>query len=99
MDSSMIDFVYETYSYIYNEKPSFRKSVSWSSLKKDDYDNDYMEYQYAIECIIKKLNISNRLEFDYIFWQDAKRINSLKKDEKKKEIKKLLNNCCGEEVK
>ncbi|SKB93343.1 hypothetical protein SAMN06296386_109125 [Lachnospiraceae bacterium] len=92
MDSIMRDFVYESYYIVQgkerknSEKPGFKKDCSWSQVEKKEYDN----YQKAIDQIIKskKLNI-NRVEFDFMFWNQAKRLKNKTVSEQHEIIKKI----------
>lgn len=74
MDGIMRRFVYDSYCIVKDkhQKPKFKRNGAWSKIEKAE--GDYKNYQNAIDSIInsKKLGI-NRIEFDYIYWGDAKR--------------------------
>ncbi len=97
MDSIMLDFVFESYYIVVlkkerkrGERPGFRKDLTWSRLKDKEDKEQYTKYQETIRKIIenRKLNI-NPIEFDYMFWDEAKRIYDLKATDKKDALKKL----------
>ena len=75
MDSAMRDFVYRSYRLFMGEKPGFYISKPWSNLDGVKGQREYLAYQAAIEEIIlfKGLHI-RRIEFDYLFWDEAKRL-------------------------
>ncbi len=88
LDSLMRDFVYKSYYYFTtdnNRKPNNVKAIfdpecSWSKIGKPDYKrDDYDNYQEAIKKLIeiakdKGLLINNKIEFDYLFWGEAKKL-------------------------
>lgn len=62
-------------------EPIFNPECSWSKIGNPDYPQykkeDYDNYQLAIQTIIdeakkKGFLISNKIEFDYLFWDKAK---------------------------
>ena len=94
MDSIMRDFVFESYYVVQDEErkrgetPGFSRDCSWSSLTT--LKKDYKNFQNAIDFIIEKkqLNI-NRIEFDFIFWEQAKKLQ-YKHVNEQKEITKSI---------
>ena len=96
MDSIMIDFVYESYYIVMKKKrnrgetPGFNKYVGWSTLEGEEGENIYLAFQEAIDEIIKKKELSfNRLEFDFLYWEEARRIHDCSVSDKQKEIREI----------
>lgn len=81
MDSVMRDFVFESYYIVLgkertrDEVPIFDRNCAWSKLQT--IEGDYMNFQNAIDGIIKYSGLSiNRIEFDYLFWDKAKELQN-----------------------
>ena len=67
MDSIMRDFVFDQYNERFNKKPSFSKTVSWSSMPNKQ--GDYSGFQSAIgELIESRKARINSIQFDFLFY-------------------------------
>ena len=82
MDSVMRNFVFESYCIIHDKTPGFSSYRAWSTIT--EINGDYSAFQTAIDDIImcKELPI-HRLEFDYLFWNQAKIIQGRKKKDQR----------------
>lgn len=85
MDDCMRDFVYRSWFHLgldksFCKKPGFYISHPWSTLNSIKGKNEYKAFQIAINEIIKAKKITrngksiNRIEFDYLFWDKARRL-------------------------
>ena len=96
MYSIMIDFVYESYYIVMKKKrnrgetPGFNKYVGWSTLEGEEGENIYLAFQKAIDKIIEKKELSiNRLEFDFLYWEEARKMHDCSVSDKQKKIRKI----------
>lgn len=85
LDGIMRDFVYRSWFYFKlnsssRKGPGFCISGPWSKLKGEKGINEYRAFQIAITQIIEASGLKkngesiNRLEFDFIFWEKAKKL-------------------------
>ena len=92
LDRLMRDFVYESYIYLnLGGRPGFKKTIVWSKMTDN---TDYSSFQTAIYEIMnyvdpKQEKIHNKIEFDFMFWEKAKKLQNLRVEEQKTEVEEL----------
>ena len=96
MDSIMRDFVYWSADVKLSKNPEFlRRDTAWSKLEFDQnrVNQPYNEFQDLIKELIdkfdEKLDVKNRIEFDYMFWDKAKSLREKRATEQKDITEKI----------
>ena len=77
MDSYMIKFVFDNYYEVKktnkrNGDIGFKRDLGWST--DNNNQETYKHFQEAIDVIIEEKELGiNRIEFDYMFWDEARK--------------------------